>query len=482
MQDLRLAIRVLRATPIVTAVAILSLTLGIGANTAIFSLVNSLLLRMLPIEEPQRLVTVSERSPLSYLPVYSYRVFDQIRQHGSSFDGALAYWADKSNLTIGGETQTVDRLLVSGDFFGTLGVPALLGRTLTPADDVPGGGANGPVVVISYKLWRQRLGGVAGVVGTSLMIEQIPVTIVGVTRPEFFGVEVGRTFDIALPIRTLSVISPNFGFSAEAVFLSIMLRLRVGQSLGAGTAALRAVQPQIRADALPRWVQASEFLKEPFTLESAGAGTSALRQRLQRPLVTIFVVVALVLLIACANIANLLVARGIARRHELSVRLALGASRWRLARQLLIESVVLAAIGAILGLVFATWASRALVEQLSTSVTPVVLDLSIDWRVLAFTTTAMVVTAMLFGMAPALRATRVAWFNRQRARRPVERPHCRAGRPVAGAHCRRGPLCSDVRAARAGVPRIRSRSRSRDHGDRDDNPRGRPQLVLPSTG
>jgi putative ABC transport system permease protein len=409
-QDLRLAVRSLRATPVVTTVAILSLALGIGANTTIFSLVNSLLLRTLPVADAQRLAILTSPA-LSYRAPFSYATFEKIREHGQSFDGVLAYnCCGKSPLTIGGENQIVDRMWVSGDFFATLGVRALLGRTITLADDVAGGGPQGQVAMISYRLWQRRFGGATDIIGTSPTIERAPVTIVGVTPPNFFGVEVGRDVDVMLPIKTQPLVQPAIAGDADAPFLNIMLRLKPGQSLDAATAALRAVQPQIRAGSMPHSMQkvrAEDFLKDPFTLEPAGAGTSALRQRFQRPLVTILIVVALVLLIACGNIANLHLARGIARRREIAVRLALGASRWRLARQFLIESIVLAAIGAALGLVFATWASRALVAQLSTSVTRVVLDLSLDWRVLAFTGATMVATAILFGIAPALRATSV---------------------------------------------------------------------------
>jgi putative ABC transport system permease protein len=409
MQDLRLAVRTLVSTPVVTTVAVLSLSLGIGANTAIFSLVNSLILRTLPVADPQRLVILSGRRDSGARPAFSYATFDQIRWHGQAFDGALAYsnCCGKATLTIGGEPLPVDRFFVSGDFFDTLGMSALVGRLLTPADDVPGGGPNGPAAVISYRQWQERFGGAVSIVGAPITLERVAVTIVGVTPPEFLGVEVGRPFDVILPIKTEPLILPSIAFNDDITWLNIMLRMKPGVSLASATSALRAVQPQVRAGSVPKQFP-SEFLKEPFVLEPAGAGTSTLRARFERPLVAILVVVALVLLIACANIANLLLARGAARRHELSIRLALGASRWRLARQLLVESLVLAVAGAILGFVFANWATRLIVAQLSTSMTPVALNLSLDWRVLAFTAVTMVATAMVFGVVPALRATRVS--------------------------------------------------------------------------
>ncbi len=208
MQDLRVAVRVLRAAPIVTGIAILSLALGIGANTAIFSLVNSLLLRTLPVAEPERLVILSTDASASRrnTDAWNYGLWEEIRRRAPQmFDGAVAWSAtgtqDRLNLsTAGGEVQPVDGAYVSGDFFTTLGVPALLGRTFTSADDVRGGGPDGPVAVISYGMWQRRFGGDANVIGTSLVIERIPFTIIGVTPPEFFGAEVGRTFDVAVPL------------------------------------------------------------------------------------------------------------------------------------------------------------------------------------------------------------------------------------------------------------------------------------------
>jgi putative ABC transport system permease protein len=413
-QDVRLAFRSLRATPVVTAVAILSLSFGIGANTAIFSLVNSLFLRTLPVSEPERLVTVSTANPgaLGDREKWTFATWEQIQQRSHVVDGALAWSAPPFNLAQGGEVQPVDGLFASGDFFATLGVPALIGRTFTATDDVRTGGPDGLVAVLSYSFWQGHFGGAANALESTLVLNGVPFTIVGVTPPGFFGTEVGRAFDVAVPIATEPLIRRERSSleSRTSSWLSVMLRLKRGQSLEAATAAMRGVQPQIREAAMPaEWAARlpARFLNEPFTLVPAFAGASDLRVQYQRPLLTMLIVVSLVLLIACANIANLLLARATARRHELSVRLALGAPRWRLARQLLIESLALSAAGAIGGLTFAAWGSRALVAQLSTSVDRVFLDLPLDWRVLAFTAVVTVATTVLFGTAPAFRATRV---------------------------------------------------------------------------
>jgi putative ABC transport system permease protein len=406
---LRLAIRSLRATPVVTGVAILSLVLGIGANTAIFSPTDGLLLRPLPVSRPDELVGLSTGTEPVERSNFSYGTFDQIRRHPDAFAGALAFsnCCGESPVTIGSDRWPVNRFFVSGDFFSTLGLAPAAGRFFTPSDDVAGGGAGGPVAVISYRLWRDRFAGRADIAGTAIVVERVPATIVGVAPRGFHGMEIGRDIDLILPAQLEPLVLASTPFDDHTAWLNVMLRLKPGVSRQVAEASLRAVQPQIRAASLSAESR-GQFLANPFTLTPLGGGLSALRQRFERPLLALLIVVGVVLLVACANIANLQIARGLARRHEMSVRLALGASRGQLTAQLFAESVLLACAGTIGGVAFAQWASRAIVAQLSTGAAPLILDLSPDWRILTFVAGAMVATAVLFGIGPALRAARVA--------------------------------------------------------------------------
>jgi len=404
MHDLRNALRAFRATPVITVMAVLSLALGIGANTAIFSLIDSLLLRSLPVSAPQRLVLLDKGS-------WTNPIWEQIRDRQAQVFEAAAWGTARFDLAGGGQAEFVEGLWVSGGFFEVLGVPAILGRALSVSDDVRGGRPEGPAAVISFRFWQRHFGSAPDVIGRTLALNRIPFTIVGVTPPEFFGPTVGSTFDVALPIGAEPLMRGKESWldRRSTWWLNIIARLKPGQSLQKAQSQLRAIQPQIReATQPPNWRadDLRKYLRDAFELKSAVAGSSLLRARYTRPLLTLLVVAGLVLLIACANIANLFLARAASRRHELSVRIALGASPLRLARHLFAESLLLSMMGAVFGMLLAQWATRILVRQLSSQRNLVFLDLALDWRVLLFTGSVAITAALLFGTAPAFSASR----------------------------------------------------------------------------
>ena len=413
---MRLAIRAYRANPVVAAVAVLSLALGIGATSAIFSIADSLLFRTLPVDRPDRLGLLMSipSGPQPGVSAWSNPVWEQIRERRHElFQTAFAYSARPArfNLASGGQTEFVDGQFVSGDYFEALGVRPALGRVLTSADDARGGGSNGAVAVISHAFWQRHYGGATDVIGRTQVIDRVPFTIAGVLPPGFFGVDVGTTFDIAVPLSTEPLIRGRDSFLDRSTtsWLSVVVRLKDGQTLSAAQEAVGALLPHIRGVTMPEEFSAeskARYLTGPIAVESAALGSSRMRGRYRQPVLTILTIVALVLLVACANIANLLLARTTARRHEFNVRVALGASRWQLARLLLAESLLLSAVSALVGLGIALWGSRLLVRQLSTFTNTVFLDVQLDWRVLAFTAAVTTIAAVLFGVVPALRASR----------------------------------------------------------------------------
>jgi predicted permease len=415
-QDLRYGLRLLRKSPAFTAVAVISLALGIGANTAIFQLLDAVRLRSLPVARPNELAEVKiantdsrSGSFSSSHPSITNPQWEYIRDHQGAFSGVFAWSEDSFNLAQGGQVRPARGLWVSGDFFNVLGVAPVLGSVFTPADDRRGCGAGG--VVISYPFWQREFGGAPSAVGGKITLDGHPFEIIGVTPPGFFGLEVGRYFDVAAPICSEQIVKgENTRLDMRhGWWLTVMGRLKPGWSLDQASAQLGAISPALFQETLPPVYNApgrDNYLKFKLGAFPAGSGLSNLRERYEYSLWLLLGIAGLVLLIACANLANLMLARASAREREIAVRLALGASRWRLIRQLLAESLLLAAIGAVIGALLAQALSRFLVSFISQEGRALYLDLSPDWRLLAFMAGLAVFTCILFGLAPAFRATR----------------------------------------------------------------------------
>ena len=415
-RDLKYGARLLRLNPGFAVVAILSLALGIGANTAIFQLLDAVEFRLLPVKAPEQLAEIRIPAKSRWGQVTGRRaemtnaVWEQIRErHPDSFSGLFAWGVTRFDLSRSGESRLIDGLWVSGEFFDVLGVQAAAGRVLTREDDVRGCGA--PAAVISYAFWQREYGGAASTLGSTIHLDGHPFPIVGIAASDFSGVEVGRSFDVAVPICAEPTIEPaqNSVDKKYAYWLDVMGRLKPGATLARATAELNAMSPAVFAATLPPQLppkDAKTYVEYTMLAEPAGTGVSYLRGQYQQPLWILLGVAGLVLLIACANLANLMLARASAREREIAVRLAIGASRGRLVRQLLAESVLVAAIGAALGVAVAQSLSRFLVGFISTDTSRLFFDLGTDWRVLGFACVLGAATCVLFGLTPAIRATR----------------------------------------------------------------------------
>ena len=418
MQDLRYAARTFRRAPGFAIVAVLSLTLGIGANTALFEVIDAVRLRALPIADPSGLYEVrlasmqgARGSFRARQPAVSQPIWREVVARQEAFTGLFAWSWTSFNLAQGGETRPAAGLWVTGEFFGTLGLRPAIGRLLGPADDAPG---CAPRAVLGNAFWHRTYGADPAVVGRTITLRSRPVEIVGVAPAGFHGLEVGRAFDLALPLCAEPALSNDGKGLADAGttwWLSMYGRLKPGWSQARADAHLATISPAIFRASLPSGypaVSVDGYLAMTLTAIDGGQGLSRLRDAYVSPLWLLLGVAGLVLIIACVNLANLLLARATAREREIAVRLGLGASRGRILRQLLTESLLLAAIGTAGAVLLAGVLGRWLVAALGTSESAITLPLHADWRVLAFAATLAIGTCLLFGLAPAVRGTRVA--------------------------------------------------------------------------
>jgi len=424
LRDLQYGVRMLRRAPGFAAVAVLTLALGIGANTAIFTVINAAMLRMLPVDHPEQLVAVGDPSRVGSwsngtprTDTFSYPLYREIRDHNEVFSSVMgASRLDNLQLAIDGGPEKANGRLVTGNYFETLGVKALIGRTFTDAEDrVPVGD---PYIVISFGYWQRRFSGDPSVVGRTVRVKNYPFTIIGVTPPSFFGDVVGSKIDVWAPMMMEPQLMPGRNFLDTPNTSSLLLigRLKPGVTLEQARQNVNAVVKRALMETLAAKLSADDRnaiqhgdVKLNVEVTPGGRGLSRLRAEFSGPLLLLMGMVALVLLVACVNVANLMLARSASRQREIAVRLAIGASPWRVARQLLTESVLLAFLGGVLGLGFANWGAAALVQLANRSgstTSPLVLGL--DWRVLGFTAGVCLLAGMLFGLAPALRFLRIS--------------------------------------------------------------------------
>ncbi len=429
MQDFRFALRQLRKSPGFTAVAILSLGLGIGANTAIFTLIHGLLLKSLPVHEPQQLVAFGTENgggeidgiapgPLDLFP---YDFYQQISQQPQQmFQGICGYGSFPVTVSVkagasgsgtaGAAASQAITNLVSGNFFSVLGAEPLLGRTLSPRDDVPGGE---PAAVISYRYWQQVFSGDASVIGRSITINETLFTVIGVMPPKFFGVEVNEDApDMWLPVsfQQQVMMRPSVLGPRGLYWMHMMGRRQPGTNLAQAQAWVSTQLQQYMRDregAQPASARGQEIQKIFVPLLPGNRGISHLREQYEQPLNILMGAVALVLLIACANLANFLLARAASREREISTRMALGATRGRIVRQILTEALLLSACGGALGLLLAFWGTRILIGFVVGATAHTPLTATPDLSVLGFAMAVALLTGILFGIAPALRISRI---------------------------------------------------------------------------
>jgi len=408
-QDIRYAARTLAKSPSFTLAAMLSLAIGIGANTALFTVINTLMWKRLPVSDPEHLLTIEQQGQSGITNGFTYQQYELFRDRGQALDLA-AYSLAELDAGIDGQAEPpLDAQLVTGEYFPLLGLRPALGRLLDEGDDrVPMGH---PVAVLSHTYWQRRFAGAPTVLGRTITLGGLPFTVVGVTPAEFFGAEVGSSPSLYLPVMMQPALKPMNGSLLErptvlSTWLRLLGRLKPGVPLEQAAPRLNALAGTPETEWRPRNKFTGQFEDARLVVSSAAAGLSDLRRQFSRPLFVLLGVAALVLLIACANVGQLVLARSATRRPEFALRLALGASRGRVMRQVLVEGLVLTGIGAVAGIVLAFWAAPALVQFASAGQGALALDLSPDRRVLAFTALVSVAAGLLFASAPAIRASR----------------------------------------------------------------------------
>ena len=413
--DLRYAVRMLRKNPGFTCVAVLTLALGIGANAAIFSLTDAVLLQSLPVTDPSQLTAIASYDPKSGPSAdrsFSYPMYQDLRDKNDVFSGVLARGGAQMNVSYDGRNDRVRGELVSGNYFEVLGVRPWAGRLFTQDDDRTPGAH--PVAVLSYRFWEQRFGKDPGLVGKTILVNEHPLTVIGVTPPEFYGLELSSNADVRVPLMMTPVFNPiprTRLQSRRHQWLTLMARRKAGVTLAQAEASLELLYHQIRAgeeQQLPADTSTTDrqqFLAMKIQLRPGNQGFQHLQREMRTPLLLLFGATCIVLLILCANLANLLLARDAARNQEIAVRLALGAGRLRLLRQWLTEAVLLSLVGAVAGLLVALWVRTALLAFIPVDYR-MNLDVPPGWRFAGFILLVSLIVGVVLGLAPALRAAR----------------------------------------------------------------------------
>jgi putative ABC transport system permease protein len=418
LQDVKFAARMLRKNPGFTAVALLTLALGIGANSAIFQMLDALTLGSLPVRNPQEIAEITianmegARGSVEFWGADATNpLWEEIRQRQQAFSGVFAWSPGQFNLSPSGEAHWASGIHVSGNFFSALGIQPALGRLFVDADDQRGCGV--PGVVLSHSFWQTAFAGEPSAIGRKITLEHRLYEIIGVAPANFTGLEVGKNFDVAIPLCADHLLDPESTRLDSSVewWLAVMGRLKPGWTLEKASDHLSTISPGIFETSLrPDYPKASisQYLKFKLTAKPAGGGLSQLRESYASSLWLLLAITGVVLLIVCTNLANLMLARASSRERELTVRSALGASRMRLLSQLLTEGVMLAGAGAALGIWVATFLSQLLVQFLATKSNPVFLPIHLDWRTVSFATGVAATACVLFTLAPALRGTKVS--------------------------------------------------------------------------